>query len=298
MWTLKVIKSYISDGIEENIHLDYKGSAAIGKAPGIKKEISKDISAFANSDGGVIFYGVREFDQKEKKHLPEKIDPIDCSEYSKEWLEQVINSTISPRFPNLIITPVKSGGLDSNDTIYVVEIPKSSTAHQAQDKRYYRRYNFQSIAMEDWEIKDIFNRAKHPKIIIECEIVKNSLNIYAKNEGKVYGKYINATVEIPERWRTLYDNSSYNKNVYKICKENTIRDILKVIAMPGSIRPQKDLGPSRYHPILPSQRFLLIDIPIERGEADFDEEIIWEVVCDNAGISNGIIKFRDIKAID
>ena len=56
----------ISNKIMESIHIDYKaGKALSGKA----KEISKDISAFANSDGGYVIYGV-----SEKEHLPTSID--------------------------------------------------------------------------------------------------------------------------------------------------------------------------------------------------------------------------------
>ena len=60
------------------------------------------------------------------------------------------------------ITPVYTK--KDNEVIYVVNIPKSDTAHQAKDKRYYKRYNFESVMMEDYEIKDIINRVKNPKI--------------------------------------------------------------------------------------------------------------------------------------
>lgn len=158
MWTLERIKQFIADGIEENTHLDYKGSGSINSAPEKKKEISKDISAFANSDGGTIIYGVKEYDKKDKRHLPETIDFINGRLFSKEWLEQVINSSISPRIEGLIITPIQVESPEKNHVIYVVDIPKSNTAHQAKDKRYYKRFNFESTAMEDWEIKDIINR--------------------------------------------------------------------------------------------------------------------------------------------
>ncbi|MEO9513247.1 MAG: ATP-binding protein [Flavobacteriaceae bacterium] len=204
MWTLKKIEQYITDGIEENIHLDYKGAGSISKSREKKKEISKDVSAFANSDGGVIIYGVREFDEKEKSHLPEKIDPISGQEFTKEWLEQIINSTISPRIKGIIITPIQTSEKDKNDIVYVVEIPKSNTAHQSQDKRYYRRYNFQSIMMDDWEIKDIINRQSKTNIEIEFETVINKgilnkilkssskieLKIWARNTGNKVVKYL------------------------------------------------------------------------------------------------------------
>ena len=135
-WDQAKIQQYIIDGIEESLTIEYKAAGAIGKSDSKKKEITKDVSAKANSAGGKIFYGVKEFDDSEKKHLPEKIDGLDRSEYSKEWLEQVINN-IQPRIDGLIIHPVP---LDSGDNqvAFVVDIPQSTTAHQAKDLRYYK----------------------------------------------------------------------------------------------------------------------------------------------------------------
>jgi Putative DNA-binding domain len=151
----------IANQVEENIHLDYKGADSLLKTNDKKKEISKDVSAFANSDGGTIIYGIREFDDIPRRHLPEKIDPIDRSNISKEWVEQVINSNIQPKVSGLLITPIQLMG-SVNNVAYVVTIPKSNTAHQASDKKYYKRYNFESVAMVDYEIKDIINRQANP----------------------------------------------------------------------------------------------------------------------------------------
>ena len=51
----------IADQVEDNLHLDYKAADALAKTDGKKKEVSKDISALANSDGGIIIYGIKEF---------------------------------------------------------------------------------------------------------------------------------------------------------------------------------------------------------------------------------------------
>ena len=132
------IENLILNQVEENVHLDYKAADALQKTAGIKKEVSKDISAFANSDGGIVIYGVKEFTESAKKHLPEKIDPIDRNLISKEWLEQVINSNISPRIDGIKITPISIHTV-KDKVVYVVEIPKSNTAHQAGDQRYYKK---------------------------------------------------------------------------------------------------------------------------------------------------------------
>jgi predicted HTH transcriptional regulator len=105
-FTEEELKQMILSQVEENIHLDYKGSGSLVLTDGKKKEIAKDISAFANSDGGTVIYGIKEFDDKIRRHLPEKIDPIDRTIISKEWLEHIINSNIQPKIDNLTIHPI------------------------------------------------------------------------------------------------------------------------------------------------------------------------------------------------
>jgi len=80
---LKKVKSFIENKIEENLNLDYKASGSLQRNDKKTNEISKDVSAFANSDGGIIIYGIKE--DQINRHLPESIDPINRNEISKEW---------------------------------------------------------------------------------------------------------------------------------------------------------------------------------------------------------------------
>ena len=134
-----------------------------------KNELSKDVSAFANSIGGSIIYGV-----KEEEHIPVKIDDgVDPKEITKEWLESIIDSRISPKIDGLEIIPIELKETNPGRYIYAVNIPQSTRApHQASDKRYYKRYNFKSAPMEDYEIKDIANRrtAFRPLILVDTFI--------------------------------------------------------------------------------------------------------------------------------
>jgi hypothetical protein len=164
-WSEAALQQYIDDQTEETLTLDYKGADSLDRTDKKKTEITKDVSAMANSAGGLIIYGISEYNDPGKKHLPEALSSVNRRAFSKEWLEQVINN-IRPHINGLLIHPVTlSSGPD--DVAYVVEIPQSSTAHQATDKRYYKRFNFLSEAMDDYEIRDILNRQNAPDASVE-----------------------------------------------------------------------------------------------------------------------------------
>src|SRR5262245_7368986 len=92
-WEECDLQGMIAASVQESAFLDYKACDALQKTEGKKTEISKDVSAFANSAGGTILYGMLE-----DGHVPIEIDKgFDPNEISKEWLEQVINSRILPR---------------------------------------------------------------------------------------------------------------------------------------------------------------------------------------------------------
>src|ERR1017187_4852478 len=125
IWDEGKLNELIRVKIEENFNLEYKSAGALARDSKAKLEITKDVSAMANSAGGVLIYGVAEFQEEALKHLPERIDPIDRNDFSKEWLENIILQ-IRPRIPNLEIRPVELAS-GSNHFAYVVEIPQGST---------------------------------------------------------------------------------------------------------------------------------------------------------------------------
>ena len=163
-FTIDTINSLIENEVEENIHLDYKDDKALQTNDKGKNEITKDVSSFANSDGGIIVYGL-----SEKNHIPTAISTFDGNAFTKERLDQII-SNIQPHIKGVKIYPIRVEG-DISRSIYVVKIPRSSVApHMATDHKYYKRNNFQSIAMEDYEVRDLFFRADRPELEIDvCE---------------------------------------------------------------------------------------------------------------------------------
>ena len=76
----------------------------------------------------------------------------------------MINSRIQPRIQGLRIYPVVLSG---RKVSYFVNIPQSFTAHQACDKKYYKRFNFESVPMEDYEIRQAMNRQMKPQYVVK-----------------------------------------------------------------------------------------------------------------------------------
>lgn len=169
----------IEDGIEESLNLEFKSADSLGKQDGKKKEIAKDVSALANSDGGIIIYGLRE-----EAHVAREITFINGNEFSKEWLEQIINTNIQRRIKEVKILPIRFE-TNINQTIYLVKVPASNWAPHmcSKDNRYYRRFNFESVPMEEYEVRNLFNRKEKTELKIYKLQVKNSGMV--KRGGKV-----------------------------------------------------------------------------------------------------------------
>ena len=160
-YSIDDITALIDNEAEESVHLDFKAAGSLSKDDKKKAEIAKDVSAFANSDGGIVVYGIEERD-----HKAYSLSYIDGNTYTKEWLEQVIQDNIQRRIEGLEIFPIRDNG-DITKSIYIVKIPRSSnTPHMSADKCYYKRNNFRSVKMEEYEVRDLFYRESTPNLKI------------------------------------------------------------------------------------------------------------------------------------
>src|ERR1035437_9610837 len=102
--TLADLTRMVQDGVQEIIHLDYKASPALGTDSRSRNELAKDVSAFANSDGGVLIYGIEERQQR-----PDRLDAgVDPRAITREWIENIVRSTISPPIDDVRIYPIEA----------------------------------------------------------------------------------------------------------------------------------------------------------------------------------------------
>jgi len=202
------IENIIFSRLEESVNIEFKASGALSDANMVKKEISKDVSAMANSDGGILIYGI-----EERNHVAFSTSFIDGSQYPKEWLESIIIANIQQRIDGLTIYPIRFDG-DLSKTIYVVKIPKSSKApHINGDKKYYKRFNFQSVPMEEYEIRSgyltvydgvlDFNNLILDRFSIEYEWYRISFDVHMTNHSNITAKNYKVALSLISSERSL-----------------------------------------------------------------------------------------------
>ncbi len=291
-WTENKLQNFITSEIEESLTLEYKSAEALGKSDHQKTEITKDVSAMANSAGGLLIYGIREFAENDKRHLPEKFVPVNRSEFPREWLEQIINS-IRPRIDGIFIHSVQLS-TGENDVVYIVEIPQSNTAHQTRDNRYYKRFNFQSVPMEDYEVRDVIFREQMPDVVVRflVELKKDEQNliIHVKNLGSAYARYVACFVDVPvktliniENKRSIKDGGKYYRHRLTNLNQEYADETFKA-----------------NFPLLRNMT-MSWKIALKENFAELKESkwiIKWKVYADNAMPKEGKISFDEIDIVD
>ena len=292
-WTERKIQNFIDSQIEESLTLEYKSGDALGRSDYQKQEITKDVSAMANSAGGHLIFGISEFSLTDKRHLPEKTVPVNRAEFSREWLEQIINS-IRPRIDGIVIHSVALAS-GENDVVYVVEIPQSSTAHQALNHRYYKRFNFQSVPMEDYEIRDVMFRENAPDILLNFLIEVSDESVWnlvvkARNNGAAFARYVACLLDVPTVLLKEIKNKISLTDGGKFYRHRLFN-------------LNQEFGDENFKANFPLLRSMSMSwkIPLKDDFAklrDETAEIKWKLYADNALPKVGKIRFDEIEIVD
>ncbi|HTE22898.1 AlbA family DNA-binding domain-containing protein [Flavitalea sp.] len=256
------LEELISVKAEESIYLEFKKSGALQMSDKVKEEISKDISAFANSDGGVIIYGMAEVN-----HVATEFSFTDGNVITKEWLENVIISGVQRVIPGITIEPVRFSN-DVTKTVYVVKIPRSHHApHMAKTGKYYRRYNFQAVPMAEYEIRDMYGRDfSQSSLQIESigagglELDKDGISFHLRlsvyNEGSRVEKDYKAAI--------YFENLPDGKLSIPMQ-----RDEINVTRMD----PKRIKVSTTYAPIIfPEETLTIMDVPLTFATKNFFED--------------------------
>ncbi len=233
-------------GQYESIRLDFKASALLDQPKErIEKQLTEDVSAFANTEGGVIVIGLREGRHGRKsvaKEIDEGCDPLVMP---PETLEQIITSNISPPIPGLRVRPILLSGDKEGRVAYIVTVPKGSTAYQARHSyRYYGRSEFESKPLPDNVIRLLMSRGRVPQIRVEisnCRILTAEQE-WATRQAKLAeierrrkeGEVVLYGRGVPEHKDLVAPKRDYDQFSFQLSLVNTgevtIRDLVLCLA--------------------------------------------------------------------
>lgn len=201
---IDALQKLIDDEIRECDTIEYKKACDKfdNKA---KNEIAKDVSAMANSSGGIIVYGIET--DPDDKTKPVKISFIHNSNI--ETFDRIVNSQIRRE-----VTGIQKAVAGGTDKCMVVYIPQSDESpHQALvDNKYYRRSLAESRPMEHDLIELHFGKRRSPSLKLEVEIINPQpivfndeddfsneiqLRLFVSNTGKKVGKFVKVMLYFP-----------------------------------------------------------------------------------------------------
>ena len=161
------LKQLIANRTQENLNLEFKSGRLLKK--GEVASLGKAISAFANSDGGILILGVDE-DKKKEPPVAGDLSPVTIS---KESFEQKLLSSVQPWPENTLIVPVEMGG---GSRVFVIEVPSLHypPVQDGSTRAYYYRANFQNVPMSHDMLQRAFNRGLRPSLRPLLEVVGHS----------------------------------------------------------------------------------------------------------------------------
>jgi schlafen family protein len=173
-------EDYILSLSKENDEFDRKSARSLDVKAGadendVLNELAKQLSAFANTGGGQIIYGVEDDGTIGLGGVSVDMKPGG----TKEWLERKIPGLTEYELAGFGVhefEPKSSGSqIASGKALYVVDVPDSEGApHQSvRDKKYYIRNGSQSVPARHKLIEDIRNRLKHPRVVLAGVTTEN-----------------------------------------------------------------------------------------------------------------------------
>ncbi len=161
-------KRMITDHVKEDLYLEFKQKRDRSKAQledNDKVNFSRALSGFANSDGGILIWGVETFKRDESAKSLKPITDVDGFIRS---LKSSLTNSVQPFVDNVLIEKIST---DASEQVGFVKclIPQSDkTPHRAMlaEREYYKRSTEGFYRLEHFDLEDMFGRRQKPLLVM------------------------------------------------------------------------------------------------------------------------------------
>ena len=218
--SLPGIQQLLADRVKESIYLELK-TKKNRSTPELDDsdswQFSRALSGFANSDGGVLVWGV----ETDKEDRASKLKPITAVTDFEARLKKSLLNSVQPFVDGVRMESILEE--DGSGAGYLkVLIPRSDKApHRAMraDREYFRRSTEGFYRLEHFDLEDAFGRRPHPSLVMTVELVPRpgedpheEVNFALRNEGRGMARYVGAMCEFSGDVTIVATHSGWNNN--------------------------------------------------------------------------------------
>lgn len=155
------IEQLVTDQTREGPHLDFKRDLPIAWNDAAKHEFLADTTAFANSGGGDLVFGVDEDGQAQaSKVMPQVISNVD---QEIRRLQDFLLNLAEPRLPGVKVHAVQVSVVGNDGYVIVVRIPQSwAGPHRVKtNQHFFIRDGLRKRQLDVPEIRSLFLRTEN-----------------------------------------------------------------------------------------------------------------------------------------
>ena len=186
------VEGLVNSATPEGLYLEFKQkddpSTGVLSEPD-KKNFAKALSSFANSDGGVLLWGVQT-QPTSGQDVANASRPISELSAFVARLEKYLKDATQPYVDDVLLRPI----FGADDVGYVkCLIPASEKMpHRAmKDREYYRRSGGNSHKVEHFELEDMFGKRSRPFLTMNVEVRDGRVFwFYIENVGRAIAKHV------------------------------------------------------------------------------------------------------------
>jgi hypothetical protein len=186
--TAGTIRDFVSQGREEDLHLDFKTVAAPTLSPDDRRNLAIALSGFANSDGGIIVWGVDARLNSQGVDCASALVEVPNVQLCLTKLNEFTGQCVSPLVDGVNHRAIETtGGAGFCASL----IPASQSGpHMAKcrEDRYYKRSGSVFYRLEHFDLEDLFGRRPKPALHLVHRL-RNWSHVSAKprNELNSFG---------------------------------------------------------------------------------------------------------------
>lgn len=229
---LATLQDCVRERRQEDLHLDFKvlgGGSDFDRDD--RKNLAKSLSGFANSDGGLIVWGIDASKDKDGVDAAKAEAPIPHLRAAYSKLQSITGDAVSPIVEGIDHRPISALG----ETGFIITyVPASDSGpHMAGfgENRYYKRSGDSFYQMAHFDVADMFGRRRRPVLRLKYELRPGAIygntqfditiHLILENHGRALARFpllsiippseIQISSNVNHGYRLISDNSSSAK---------------------------------------------------------------------------------------